>query len=367
MRRLFHAILLAAALCPGAGQATLPDPSIKVGIAFRRFIPLAPYDWRGDANQALATTIWYPADPAAEAKPRAIGPPGSPLFGGGLVAADAALAPAPERFPLIVISHGTGGTAESLAWLGTALAADGYVVAAANHPGNNAIDGYTVPGFTLGWERAVDLSAVIDAMLADPTFAPRIDPRRIGAAGFSFGGFTVIVLAGGISSMAQIRNFCASPAADDACKSPPEFPDLRARAEAQAQADPAFREAVEDTRSHRDARVRAIFAMAPARGPSFVPESLQAIDIPTALVAGAGDEIVPVDSGARALAALIPHAELTVFPGAVGHYVFAPICLEAGRATLPPRLCNDAPGVDRAAIHAETARLAEAFFDAHLH
>jgi len=49
----------------------------------------------------------------------------------------------------------------------------------------------------LWWERARDLSAVIDGMLSDPTFMPRIDRQRIGAAGFSLGGYTMIAIAQG--------------------------------------------------------------------------------------------------------------------------------------------------------------------------
>ena len=36
-------------------------------------------------------------------------------------------------------------------------------------------------------ERARDLSAAIDGMLADPTFMPPIGAQQIGAAGFSLG------------------------------------------------------------------------------------------------------------------------------------------------------------------------------------
>jgi predicted dienelactone hydrolase len=54
---------------------------------------------------------------------------------------------------------------------------------------------YTVQGFTLWWERAKDLSTVLDDVLADPDFGPHIDRRRIGAAGFSLGGYTVIEFA----------------------------------------------------------------------------------------------------------------------------------------------------------------------------
>ena len=84
-----------------------------------------------------------------------------------------------------------------------------------------------------------------------------------------------------------------------------------------------------------------------------------------AIVAGAADAIVPVGSSARFYAAYIPHAEVTIFPGDVGHYVFLADCTEAGRATLPA-LCFDAPSVDRDAIHAKTTDLAEVFFARHL-
>jgi len=48
----------------------------------------------------------------------------------------------------------------------------------------------------LWWERARDLSAVIEDILADPTFTTPIDAERIGAAGFSQGGYTMIAIAG---------------------------------------------------------------------------------------------------------------------------------------------------------------------------
>src|SRR5262249_14368572 len=116
------------------------DDAFKVGVTSRRFVPPPPYDWRGSPNQALVTTIWYPPPAGAKEWPPPVAPPGAPLFDVGPGAPGAALAPAPARLPLILLSHGTGGTALTLGWLGTALAARGYVVAAVNHPGNNAID-----------------------------------------------------------------------------------------------------------------------------------------------------------------------------------------------------------------------------------
>jgi predicted dienelactone hydrolase len=367
MKITILASLVAAAVgacCAGAdaGDGT----TFKVGITTRKFVPAPPYDWRGAHAHSLVTAIWYPAAASVKEEPQPVGPPGAPLFDIGPAAPNGAVAPAPDKFPLIVLSHGTGGTAQLLGWLGRALATRGYVAAAVDHPGNNAIDGYTIQGFTLWWERATDLSKVIDGMLADPIFGPRLDARRIGAAGHSLGGYTVIVIAGGIPSTAHFREFCASPKADGTCVAPPEFPDLRAKAEALAHADPAFAAALaDDMRSYRDPRVRAVFAMAPALGPALAPQSLARIDIPVAIVAGAGDTIMPVRTNAQFLAATIPHAELTLLSEKVGHYVFAADCTAAGRAARPAR-CVDAPGVDRDAVHTTTARLAEAFFAHHL-
>jgi hypothetical protein len=155
------------------GSAEAAEPLYKVGMARREVVPTGPYDWRQDPKHSLGTLIWYPAEPSAQEEPWLIGPPDRPFLDGGRVARDAALAPAP-KFPLILLSHGTGGTTGNMAWLGEALAAHGYITAAVNHPGNNFIDGYTVPGFTLWWLRARDLSAVLDGLFADPTFGPRI-------------------------------------------------------------------------------------------------------------------------------------------------------------------------------------------------
>ena len=118
------------------------------------------------------------------------------------------LAPAFNKFPLVALSHGTGGSAMQMAWLGTYLAARGYIVAAVNHPGNNAVTGYTTQGFIEGWERAKDISAVISDMLADPRFGSKIDPDRIGAAGFSYGGFTMMELAGATADLNRILAWC---------------------------------------------------------------------------------------------------------------------------------------------------------------
>jgi predicted dienelactone hydrolase len=269
--------------------------------------------------------------------------------------------PVAGLFPLIVLSHGTGGSAQMIAWLGRALASKGYIAAAVNHPGNNALEEYTAEGFLIWWERARDLRTVVKMLVHDREFGPLIDPSKIGAAGFSLGGYTVIAIAGGRTDPALFREFCRSPNAEG-CADPPEFPNLFKRwAELDATSQ-AFRHAVSQSgRSYRDPRVRAVFAIAPALGRAFIPESLRRITRPVAIVAGSDDSIVPAGSNGRLLARLIPRATLTLLPG-VGHYTFLAACTEQGRRARPD-LCTDATTVDREAVHQRTADSVARFFD----
>src|SRR6185436_10580607 len=94
----------------------------------------------------------------------------------------------PPRFPLVLVSHGNGGSAAQMAWLGTVLARAGFIAAAIDHPGNTSAGKPTVQGFTEWWFRPPALSAALDRVMSDSTFGARIDRDRIGAAGFSRGG-----------------------------------------------------------------------------------------------------------------------------------------------------------------------------------
>jgi predicted dienelactone hydrolase len=217
---------------------------------------------------------------------------------------------------------------------------------------------------TLWWQRAGDLSRVIDGVLASPRFGPRIDPARIGAAGFSLGGFTVLLLGGARSDAQRLDAFCATHAGDPSCngEATPDLPDVGARANALAASDPAFRIAVDQNRvSHRDPRVKAIFSIAPALGAALINESLTQISVPVAFVDGIGDPIVPVLDNVIPDALAVPNAELTLFPHAVGHYTFLTDCTPYGSEKYPP-ICRDA-GPARRAVHRDTAALAAAFFD----
>ncbi len=358
----FLALCLVLVAMPNVARAY--DTIFKVGLATRDFVPTEPYDWRGAKTHALRATIWYPADADAREEPQWVGPRIVPLFNAGKAARNANPAPGPRR-PLIVLSHGNGGAAFQLAWLGTALAGRGYIVVAVDHPGNNALEDYTVEGMSLWWLRAVDLSATIDAMLADKAFGGLIDPARIGAAGHSLGGYTVLAAAGGISNPELLQVFCRSPAAAVSCKPPPAAAVMRRETVARLSADPDFRQRYSEAgKSYRDERIRAVFAMAPGPGPVFVPNSLERISLPVAIVAGSADEIIPTAAAAEAFARAIPHAALTIFPKA-GHFIFLGTCTLAGSVFFRDT-CRDPDGTDREAVHAETIKLAVEFFTTNL-
>jgi predicted dienelactone hydrolase len=115
----------------------------------------------------------------------------------------------------------------------------------------------------------------------------------------------------------------------------------------------------------REPRVRAVLAIAPGLAQIVTSASLAAIALPVAIVVGAGDTAAPPEFNAKVYAAKIPRAGLTIFPGGVGHFIFMNLCTAGGRAA-EPRLCVDAPDVDRAAIHAATIARATEFFGTNL-
>jgi predicted dienelactone hydrolase len=342
------------------------SPLYKVGITQRAFIPAGNYNWRGAKTHALISVIWYPADSNSIEKPIRIGSPDTPIANGGNAAPNANVYSQHLKYPLIVLSHGTGGSALMMGWLGTCLAAQGYIVAAVNHPGNNGLEPYTWQGFSLWWERANDLTNVINFMTSDSVFGQLIDPNRIGAAGFSLGGYTMIEIAGGIYDPSLLKEFCKSHQSNSLCSDPPEFPGLISKIDQLASSDSEYQASLlRAGNSYRDSRIRAVFAIAPAGGPAFQTGSLKEISIPVEIVAGAGDPIVPVTENAELFADNIPNAELKIFPGGVGHYTFLAVCTGSGQKDLPD-LCNDLPGVNREEIHEKTVQLAIKFFKEHL-
>jgi predicted dienelactone hydrolase len=344
----FTALLLIQATTAGAASTAAGE------LTRATTTPSAAVRNHGDGTVRIL--VWYPAAGAEHEVD--IGPPGHTVFVTGMVAAGAPFADK-ARHPLVLLSHGFGGVARQLTWLGAALARHGVIVVAVDHPGTNGRDGVTAEGAYAPWERAGDLKAALDLVLADPVLAPRIDTARIGVAGFSIGGFTGLLEAGGRPDFDRFLRFCDSPRRDAICDPQLEFP-LDIHEQAQVLAEPAMREiSARRTDDFRDPRVRSAFLIAPAVGQAFDRASLKHIRIPVEIILGESDPIAPPRTNGEYMAGLIPHARLKVLPG-VRHYDFLSECGEEG-LRMATAYCADAVG--RAQTHATTTAEAISFFD----
>ena len=329
----------------------------------RNFTDEKRENWQHTGPRPLRTAIWYPAGEAVKEETIFGGSPEKEIFAPVTVAPDAELSAKSKQYPLVLLSHGTGGSAIQMMWLGYYLAARGYVVAAVNHHGNTASEKQLFPqGFLLYWERAKDLSVVLDKLLADPIFGSRIDRNRIDAAGFSLGGYTVISIAGGVFSSQEYEAFCHSPQRDFTCEPQPEFPEAHKLFAELKKADPVVQESLQHAGdSYRDKRIKRVFAIAPALGSGFTKAGLNKISVPVLIVIGQADKVTPLVTNARRYADLIKGARLRVLPGEIGHYTFLAECNAHGKAVLD--ICRDGQAVDRATVHQQVAQMAFEFFE----
>jgi len=364
------AFLLIHSISIAAERGRRVENHVPVGVQLRHFTDEGRQNWQGVGPRPLATVIWYPVAPGSHLRAPDYGTPTdfSKYFVSYPLADGAEISRESQKYPLILISHGSTSSALSLDWLGYALATRGYIVAAMNHHGDTAAEpGGPLPqGFATPWERAKDLSVLIDRMLADPVFGPHIDAGRIGAAGHSAGGATVIELAGGIFKPAQIQEWCKSNnSADQNCHLPAAIQKKIDKFIELSKTDAVVKDSIRRSElAYNDSRVKAVFAMAPAIGVGHTDTSLKAIHIPVAIVAGWADDITPVATDAERFAQLIPTATLMVLPGKVGHATFGSLCTPAalGGPDWLSWICHDEEGVDRAQVHRQIEQLASEFF-----
>jgi predicted dienelactone hydrolase len=174
---MLRRLLLLAVAATALGAAP-PAPSYAVASLLAT--------WHDDArDRDIPVKIYYPEDGAA---------------------------PTPGRFPVIVFSHGLGGTREGYAYLGQAWAAHGYVSVHVQHLGSDdgAYKGTLRPLKKMraaiadpanSLNRPLDIRYAIDRLFAledDPSFplSGHLDLAHIGVAGHSFGAYTAMAIAG---------------------------------------------------------------------------------------------------------------------------------------------------------------------------
>lgn len=253
-------------------------------------------------------------------------------------------APQQGALPMVVLSHGSGGNARQLGWLTTELARAGFLVAAVDHPGTMSRD--SLPERTVMiWERPQDLSALIDQVLQQSPAGVTADPERIGAMGFSLGGFSALSVAGETVSKELFIDYCARNAGLVDCGW------MQAAGVDFTSIDQTLYEA-----SYKDPRVRLAVAVDPAL-PQAVPEGgTAALDMPVLVLNLGNPDTIPAAMRADTLAQRMPEAHYMAIPGAF-HFSFLTECSPMGVFMIgvagDDNICSDRGVRPRAEIHAD--------------
>jgi predicted dienelactone hydrolase len=313
--------------------------------------------WNGTGNRPLLPTLWYPGENIQERDQR-IG-----IFKTGKYALAGLISLKKEKYPLILLSHGTGGSAAAMAWFAVSLARHGYIVAAVNRHGNTAVeDRYLLPGFVLWWERPQDITKLLDELIEDSAFGHRIDQDCVGVAGFSLGGYTALASVGARLDVELWKKYSEERPDEPLSHLPPEANfSIKAVHNYIATDKIAIESIRKSGESYKDQRIKAAYLMAPVLGPVLTAESLNDIDVPVALVVGDRDNQSLWEKYNLPLVKSIPNARMELLKG-VSHYSFLSEGTLRGNL-FASQLTWDGFGIRRASIHQHVSSLAYNFFE----
>ncbi|EKK4003580.1 alpha/beta fold hydrolase [Cronobacter sakazakii] len=315
----------------------------SAGVGFHQFTINSP------ATRPLDVAVWYPTyDNHA---PETVGD--NIVFSGVNVQRDAT--PAPGAHPVLLLSHGFGGNWRNLNWLAHAMAEQGYIVAAVDHPGTTTRNKSPAQAQALR-QRPKDVTRVLDALIASPEKTGKPDEQRIAAAGHSLGGWTVMELAGARFSAPR---FLAD------CKSHPELGGCIVAHTLGIDLPGAQNRLAE---SQRDNRIKAVVSLDLGLARGFTPQSLAKVEIPVLVMsAGSDSDDVPAALESGYLTHTLPgkFTRAISVPGAT-HFSFMQLCKPGAQAVIEAQapgegiVCRDGAGVSREKIHRQlTAQISE--------
>ncbi|WP_312334559.1 hypothetical protein [Sphingobacterium sp.] len=260
----------------------------------------------------------------------------------------------PNKYPLVVLSHGTGGNRFSLSWLAIELAKKGYFVVAPDHWGNT-LDNKIPENFVRYWDRPLDIHFLISSLLKDRHLNSYIDSNRIASIGFSLGGYTTLALAGVHIDCNTLKKN-ASLAENRRQFVVPELVDLHELIQ---------KIRCEDVpKNLKDSRIKASIALSPALGLGL-SEIKQTDTSPVLIIGAADDSIAPLESNALKYSQVVNNSKYTVLPPKTGHYIF----LNEGKRQLvqgEPIYYRDHSMIDRKSIHQQLAAEILLFLSHHL-
>ncbi|WP_320200182.1 alpha/beta hydrolase family protein [Agrobacterium sp. rho-13.3] len=303
----------------------------------------------------LSVTVWYPSDGKGEK----VNVGENRIFEGAPAIKDAAIQP--DRQPLVLLSHGSGSRAIGMAWIATALAEAGFIVAAPDHPGTTSGD--STPADTPKiWERTDDISTIITSLTRDATWSKSIDANRIGVLGFSLGGSTAIELAGARANLGAYAQYCVDYATSMDCQ---WFSGGRGfKNDEQIKVPKLDLHTVDKARfeqSNHDDRIRTAVLVDPGLEVAFTQESLRTIDIPLTFINLGSVGKIPVSVLSDQLAKDVPDATYMQVDES-DHFSFLPVCKNGAAELLKSigevdPICEPGGRRDRSDIHKELVRM----------
>jgi predicted dienelactone hydrolase len=281
-------------------------------------------------DHPLTVTIWYPADATPGAEPAIQYDAG---LGGLLQATGNAYrnsAPFTDDapYPLVIFSHGNGGSRVLSLALTEHLASYGFVVMAANHPRNNVRQ--TAAGDAQDFVRSYalrpdDIVRQIDHAenvlnASGGALEGIIDTDNIAVTGHSFGGLTALLSAGGRLDFSQLDNFCETinnPELEDGvCFLVSEQDEIAAARNYNAPESGPW-ESIDDS------RIQAVAAFAPWNGPIL---DVAQINVPTLIIVGTSDETTPPERDAYDMYERLSSPRYLLELRYAGHNIFLDSC-----------------------------------------
>ncbi|MBN4005599.1 alpha/beta hydrolase [Nostoc sp. LPT] len=263
-------------------------------------------------------------------------------------------------FPLIVISHGLASDRSTFVYLAEHLASYGFAVAVLEHPGSNAerfqlyFAGLAGPPDAAEFiNRPLDIKYLLNELQrldkSDPTLQGKLNFQQVGAIGQSFGGYTVLTLAGANINFEQLRQDCN-----------PDNSSFNLSLFLQCQANDLPPKNYE----LKDDRIKAIIAINPIDSSVLGQEGISQIKIPVMLVAGSQDVFAPpVFEQIRPFTWLSDSNKyLALIENATHFSAIAEPTSGNDVLPVPPALL----GPDRAAIYSYLNALSVAFLETHL-
>lgn len=302
------------------------------------------YQWKDSArSRVIKAAAWYPTYEQP-----------MPIAYGSLKGhARPKAAISPGRHPLILVSHGTGGSRYNQFYLSETLAAHGYLVLAVQHPRNcGGYDGDNSDADRLVnfWDRPKDISFALDQALKAPELADHTDPDKIGIIGHSLGGYTALVLVGAKPDIGRLDKFCSSFRgwfAGRFCS--PKARELE-----------AWRKGDFHDFSHlHDARFRAAFVMAPGVPIFFDKTAMASVKAPIFVFLSGRDEILK--GREQVYRQYLPATTAFLELPEAGHYVYLMECTDVIKQRAP-EACSDI-GTPRADVHPIIQKEAMSFFN----